>query len=92
MPQMSNPVIVEVKKDETSVQTLNDSKIKIVTINHQSYLTGLLKDDEIGLFNSSGQLLAFYKATSDVERINFTGVVLIKIKSGNHYTILKSIS
>ena len=88
----SNPVIVEVKKNETSLEPLSDSKIKVVTINNKSYLTGLLKGDEIGMFNSSGQLLTFYKATSDVEKINFTGVVLIKIKSGNHYTILKSIS
>jgi len=91
-PQTSNQVTVEVKKTETLIENLNDSKIKIISVNHRNYLSGILKGDEIAMFNCSGQLISFHKAVSDLEIIPNEGIVLIKIKSGNQYTILKSIS
>jgi len=91
-PQTSNKVTVSIKNKDTGISRQNDSQIKVVSIGSKTYLKGLKSGDEIALFNFSGQLITYFKATSDMEPINQQGVILVKVKSGKDFVILKTIS
>ncbi|MDP4277258.1 MAG: NPCBM/NEW2 domain-containing protein [Bacteroidota bacterium] len=90
-PQSSNVLTVEVKKEETALPSTTKSKIAVVSIDHRNYLAGLLQGDDVALIDGSGRLIAHFKATADRMAIGHPGIVLIKIKSGNHYYLLKAI-
>jgi len=91
-PQTSNTVTVEVKKKETSdTKNIKSTELCIVTVNGKQYLKGLKGGDEVALFDSSGKLLIFCSAQSDTMPLNMHGVGIVKVKSRNNITIIKSI-
>lgn len=89
--QLSNSVQVTVEREEASVNKPEVSKIKLVSFKNEKYLQGLQAGDEITLYNSIGQILSVFKARSDMEPIQQSNTAVIKIKSGNDYTVLKTI-
>lgn len=90
-PQTSNSVTIEVKNISSAVTSIETSTIKVIRKDNRNYLTGLNPEDEVALFNSQGQLMGYSKAQSDTLPVKQTGVVIIKVKSGNQITILKAI-
>jgi len=88
----SNSVTVEVKKTEVSgTKTVKISELCIVTINGKQYLKGLKGGDEVALFDCTGKLLISLSSQSDSMPLNMHGVGIVKVKSNNNITIIKSI-
>ncbi len=90
-PQTSNSISIEVKNISSAVTSIETSTVKVIRKDNRNYLTGLNPGDEVSLFNSQGQLKGYSKMQSDTLPIKQTGVVIIKVKSGNQITILKAI-
>ncbi|MDP4271887.1 MAG: NPCBM/NEW2 domain-containing protein [Bacteroidota bacterium] len=90
-PQTSNSISIEVKNISSAVTKVETSNLKVVRNENRSYLTGLNPGDEVTLFNTQGQLLGYTKAQTDIMPIRQTGVVIIKVKSGNQVIIIKTL-
>lgn len=91
-PQSSNNVVVEVKKNETSLKKINKQQnIYIFPSSGNKYIKGTMPGDEVSVFNTSGQLISSFKATSNCQVLYGRGLVIIKIKSANKYIVLKGI-
>jgi len=92
-PQTGNSITVDVKKKETAISNLkSNSEISIITINGKQYLKGLKGGDEVAVFDCSGKLLFSKTAKSDSMLLNFQGVGIVKVRSGNNFDIIKSVS
>jgi len=89
-PQTSNTITVEVKKNETSILNIDNRSFKIINVDHKTYLKGTKPGDEVFLFDTSGQLTKHFKAASDIALVNKSGIVLIKIKSGDKQYVVKT--
>jgi hypothetical protein len=61
----------------------------VVTINDRNYLDGTQIGDEVSIYNSLGQLLTSFTATSEQEDLNLKGVVIIQVKSASGVSSLK---
>ncbi len=91
-PQTGNSVLIEVKKNETTPSEIpNNPKIRIITIDGKQYLKNLKEGDDVSVFDSSGKLLISQTAESDSMQLNFRGVGIVKIRSGNNFVIIKSL-
>lgn len=91
-PHKSNAINLEVKKKETGGKKVDKHAMALVTLDKSYYLRGTQAGDEISVYNSMGQLLTTFKAKSDFEKINqHCGMAIIKVKSGNYNTVLKTI-
>ena len=90
-PQTSNIITIEVKTISSAVTKVETSNLKVIRSENRNYLSGLNTNDEVILFNTQGQILSYTKAQSDTMPIQKTGVIIIKVKSGNQVSIFKSI-
>jgi len=91
-PQTGNTITVDVKKKETATsKTRNNPEIRIVTIDGKQYLQGLKVGDEVAIIDCSGKLLISKSAKSDSMPLDFRGIGIVKVKSGNDFTIIKSV-
>jgi len=91
-PQSGNSITVDVKKKETATpQITNNSAISIVSIDGKQYLKGLKGGDEVAVFDVSGKLLFFKTSQTDTMPVKCRGVGIVKVKSGNDISILKSV-
>lgn len=91
-PQTGNTTSVEIKKKETAVNSLKNAEIRIITINEKQYLKGLKSGDLIAIFDCSGKLFLSKTAQSESLPLDFKGIGIIKIKSGNDIVLFKSMS
>lgn len=91
--QTGNSITVDVKKNETAISNLkSNSEVSIITINGKQYLKGLKGGDEVAVFDCSGKLLFTKTAKSDSMLLNFQGVGIVMVRSGNNVDIVKSVS
>lgn len=90
-PAVSDAVILEVK-----ALGQKNIKKKVEIAAHCTdgccFLTGMSVDDEISIYDISGLQLSQFKATSTIEKINFKGLIIIKVKSGDQTVSLKVVN
>ena len=91
-PQPGNTVTVEVKEKETDISKVQtNSEVRLINLDGKQYLKGLKRGDEVAVFDCSGKLLICRSAQSDSMLLSMHGVGIVKVKSKNNMTIIKSI-
>lgn len=90
-PQTSNLIKISVVKNNTSLKSVDPSGISLFVSNNSYFIKGTKQGDQITLINSLGQIISTTIANSNLEAINFKGVVIIKIKSDNNIYIFKAV-
>lgn len=92
LPQQSNSIILDVNDYNALSKNFQNSKIKVIAENGKHYLKGLNSSDVVSLFDSLGRLIITKKVKSEKMLLNTKGIIIIKIKSDEKYTIIKFIS
>jgi Beta-xylosidase len=72
--------------------SLQKTSLSVVSINNEKYLTGYQSKDIITLYNSCGQMLKTFRASSDRELINgYKGLIIIEVKHLQQQSYIKTI-
>ncbi|MDL2243868.1 NPCBM/NEW2 domain-containing protein, partial [Bacteroidales bacterium OttesenSCG-928-J19] len=91
-PKTSNTVNLEVREGVGISETGSPSNLKIISENHTNYLVGVAPQDEVMVYNASGQVLAQFYAANDKVALPNKQFTIIRVKSGTDYTVLKSLA
>lgn len=72
--------------------SIQKTLLSVVSMNNEKYLTGLQSNDIITLYNSCGQKLKTFLASSDIELINgYRGLIIIEVKHLQQQSYIKTI-
>lgn len=89
--QVSNTVTVELAPVTTTKVFRGKTKMVVITQDNRNYLIGTKAGDKVFLYNSLGQMITTFVASTDMVELNRSGVTLIEVRSGKNHYLLKTV-